>query len=137
MVVNTPKGTLCLMNPASQHGSQHTEALCLMNPSSQHGSKHAEGNPLLQGVWADQKGVLLKVNKRRFAFRLRETAPGSAPFGIDIYIYLLGYVYISTYMLIDTYAHNRPRTNPVAPTSGNLAVLGAMFLLSMLQPGTK
>ena len=83
MVVITPKETLCLMKPLFDESHITT---C---------SKHA---PLLQGAWADEKGVLLKVKKRRFAFRLRETAPGSAPFGIYIYIYIYMYVYIYIYI---------------------------------------
>ena len=108
------QGNLSCLNPTSQH-SHHAQGnlpfdeprittwakgtLCLMNPASQHGSKDALGNPLLQGAWADQKGLLLKVQKRRFAFRLRKTAPGSAHFGI--YMYIVICIHLARFWTVD------------------------------------
>ena len=75
MVVDTLKGTLCLMNPTSQHGSEHTfkgtlhRNMVLSTPAG----------TLRYRVLGVTK--LLKVEEPRFAFRLRKAEPGSAPFG--------------------------------------------------------
>ena len=62
-----------------------------MYPTLQHGSRHAKGT-LCYRVLGLTKRTFVEGQKTKIC--LRETAPGSVPFGIYIYIYTYIYIYI-------------------------------------------